>query len=86
MLHLFTPYETLFHTWQVKRYEQEGTSYLLKISVALVDNSHLEIRDYLFQDDRRNMSIIWIEEDGRLRRRWDNALIKIRAHISAIPE
>lgn len=73
MLHLFTNHASLFKSWQVSRYEQEGQSYLLIISAILQDDSRLELRDYLFVDGSRKYAYQWMEGDGRLRRRWDNA-------------
>jgi hypothetical protein len=63
----------LFQAWQVKLYEQEGDSYMLHISATLIDDSRLEIRDYLFVDGHRKYAYQWMEIDGQLRRRWDNA-------------
>lgn len=73
MLQLFSQYEALFKTWQVKLYEQEGDSYMLHLSAVLIDDSRLEIRDYLFVDGRRKYAYQWLESDNQLRRRWDNA-------------
>lgn len=46
---------------------------MLVISAILIDDSRLEIRDYLFADGSRKYAYQWMEEDGALRRRWDNA-------------
>lgn len=73
MLHLFDQYASLFHSWQVTRYEQEGDAYLLHVSVLMRDGSQLAIRDYLFTDQSRKYAYQWMEPDGSLRCRWDNA-------------
>jgi hypothetical protein len=73
MLHLFDQYASLFQSWQVTRYEQEGESYLLHVTALMQDGSRLAIRDYLFADQSRKYAYQWMEPDGILRRRWDNA-------------
>jgi hypothetical protein len=73
MLHLFDQYASLFRSWRIARYEQEGDAYLLHMSGVLVDDSRLELRDYLFADGSRKYVYQWMESDGTLRRRWDNA-------------
>lgn len=64
---------TFLKSWGVRHYEQEGDAYMLVVSATLVDNSRLEIRDYLFADGSRKYAYQWMEQDGSLRRRWDNA-------------
>jgi len=73
MLQLFDTYAALFKSWHVVRYEQEGEAYLLQLSALLQDDSRLELRDYLFADGSRKYAYQWLETDGTLRRRWDNA-------------
>ncbi len=73
MLQLFDAYVWLFKSWQVIRYEQEGESYLFHLTAILKDDSRLELRDYLFADGWRKYAYQWMEADGHLRRRWDNA-------------
>jgi len=73
MLRLFDTYASLFKSWRVIRYEQEGAAYLLQLSALLQDGSCLELRDYLFTDGSRKYAYQWMETDGALRRRWDNA-------------
>ncbi len=73
MLRLFDTYASLFVSWRVVRYEQEGDAYMLQLSAVLLDNSRLELRDYLFADGSRKYVYQWMEADGALRRRWDNA-------------
>ena len=36
-------------------------------------NSRIEIRDYVFLNGNRKYSYHWMEENGQLRFRWDNA-------------
>jgi len=73
MLHLFEKNSELFVSWALVRYESEGISYLLQITAVLPDESRLQIRDYLFPDGNRKYAYHWMEPDGQLRRRWDNA-------------
>jgi len=73
MLELFDTYASLFKSWRVTCYEQEGEAYLLQLSALLQDDSCLEMRDYLFADGSRKYAYQWMEADGTLRRRWDNA-------------
>ena len=73
MLSLFEKNEDLFTSWFVLRYEREGDSYLLQIGAILHDGSRLELRDYLFADGSRKYAYQWMEADGTLRQRWDNA-------------
>jgi hypothetical protein len=73
MLQLFDRYALLFKSWHVDRYEQEGDAYMLHMSAILVDDSRLELCDYLFADGSRKYAYQWMESDGALRRRWDNA-------------
>jgi hypothetical protein len=73
MLRLFDAHAALFKSWRVVRYEQEDNTYMLYVSAVLVDDSRLELRDYLFADGSRKYAYHWMESDGSLRRRWDNA-------------
>ena len=73
MLALFDRYTRLFQTWKIIRYEQEGDSYLLQIEAILADGSRLILRDYCFRDGQRKYAYQWMNADGSLRRRWDNA-------------
>ena len=73
MLDLFDKFASLFKSWRVVRYEQEGETYMLHISACLQDGSKLELRDYLFSDGSRKYAYQGMEADGSLRRRWDNA-------------
>ena len=73
MLHLFDSNPSLFKSWRVVRYEQEGDTHLLQVSALLQDDSRLEVRDYLFIDGSRTYAYQWMEPDNQLRRRWDNA-------------
>jgi len=73
MLELFDTFASLFKSWRVVRYEQEGEMYMLHISAYLHDGSKLELRDYLFADGSRKYVYQWMEADGSLRCRWDNA-------------
>jgi hypothetical protein len=73
MLRLFDVYASLFKSWRVVRYEQEGDAYVLQLSAVLLDGSRLELRDYLFADGSRRYAYQWMKADGTLRRRWDNA-------------
>jgi hypothetical protein len=73
MLYLFDSNPSLFKSWRVVQYEQEGDTYLLRVSTVLRDDSRLEVRDYLFIDGSRTYAYHWMEPDNRLRRRWDNA-------------
>ena len=73
MLRLFDDYAHLFQSWRVLRYEQEGEAYMLYVSAVLTDGSRLEMRDYLFVDGKRKYAYHWLETDGSLRQRWDNA-------------
>ena len=73
MLRLFDIYASLLKSWRVVCYEQEGDAYMLQVSAVLIDDSRLQLRDYLFADGSRKYAYQWMEEDGTLRRRWDNA-------------
>ncbi len=73
VLTLFDQYAWMFQSWQIVRYEQEGDTYLLQVEATLIDNSRLSLKDYVFQGSRRKYAYQWMEPDGRLRRRWDNA-------------
>ena len=53
MLRLFDTYASLFKSWRVIRYEQEGEAYLLQLFALLQDDSRLELRDYFFADGSR---------------------------------
>ncbi|NKQ37136.1 MAG: hypothetical protein HF973_16165 [Chloroflexi bacterium] len=73
MLYLFEKYANLFQSWEIIQYEQEGGAYMLRVSAVLEDGSRLKIRDYLFADGQRKYVYQWMDADGTLRRRWDNA-------------
>ena len=73
MLQIFDAHAAIFKSWRVLTYEQEGDAYMLIISARLQDDSQLELRDYLFAGGTRKYRYHWIEPDGALRRRWDNA-------------
>ncbi|MCX7670444.1 MAG: hypothetical protein N2439_10270 [Anaerolineae bacterium] len=53
MLELFDRYPTLFRSWRVLNYEEEGETYLLQVVAILSDGSRLEIRDYVFANGNR---------------------------------
>jgi len=90
MLPFFEQNEDLFASWFVLRYEREGDSYLLQIEAVLHDGSRLEVRDYLFADGSRKYAYQWMESDGALRQRWDNAPhwpeIATRPHHTHLPD
>ncbi len=46
---------------------------MLQMTAVLRDGSRLEIHDYLFADGGRKYAYQWMEINGELRRRWDNA-------------
>lgn len=73
MLQHFDAHADIFKSWQVVRYEQEGEAYVLLLTAILRDDSRLEMRDYLFADGSRKYAYQWMEVDGDLRQRWDNA-------------
>ena len=73
MLHFFEAHAALFNTWRVTRYEREGEAYWLHVSGILKDGSRLEVSDYVFADGSRTYAFQWMEADGSLRQRWDNA-------------
>jgi hypothetical protein len=73
MLWVFDAHASLLKSWDVVWYEQEGDTYQLHVSARLHDDSRLELRDYLFADGTRKYAYNWMEPDGSLRRRWDNA-------------
>jgi hypothetical protein len=73
LLELFEQYAGLFDSWNIKVFEQENESYQLQINAVLTDGSRLELRDYLFLDNTRKYAYQWMNPDGSLRQRWDNA-------------
>jgi hypothetical protein len=73
MLSVFDAYGSLFKSWRVTWYEQEGDAYALHISGPLQDESRLEIRDYVFPGGSRRYAYQWMDAAGAFRRRWDNA-------------
>ncbi len=46
---------------------------MLQLTAVLRDDSRLEMRDYLFADGNRKYAYQWMEPNGELRWRWDNA-------------
>ena len=54
MLKLFDLHTSLFKSWHVVSYEQEGDTYMLQVAAVLRDDSRLEVRDYFFADSRRS--------------------------------
>ncbi|MCO6450546.1 MAG: hypothetical protein J5I90_07120 [Caldilineales bacterium] len=73
MLRLFEARPNLFRAWRLVQFEQVGKSHRLVIDCELIDGSRLSIRDYVFTDGKRKYAYHWMETDGTLRRRWDNA-------------
>jgi len=73
MLHLFDVHASLFQSWRVVSYEQEGEAYALQVAAVLRDGSRFEMRDYLFADGSRKYAYQWMAADGMLRQRCDNA-------------
>ena len=90
MLRLFDQNRDLFASWKVVRYEREGDAYLLQITAVLPDDSRLQLRDYVFADGSRKYAYHWMEADGALRRRWDNAPhwpdVATRPHHMHLPD
>ena len=52
MLHLFDAHASLFRSWRVVSYEQEGETYTLQVTAVLRNGNHLEMRDYLLTGRR----------------------------------
>jgi hypothetical protein len=73
MLRLFEQQPDLIESWHLLRYEQEGDAYMLHVVVYLRDGSRLDLRDYVFADGQRKYAYHWMNVDGTLRCRWDNA-------------
>ncbi len=73
MLAIFEAHSRIFRTWQVVRYDQTDSSHILHATAVLRDGSRLQIRDYGFEDGSRKYAYQWMEPDGNLRRRWDDA-------------
>lgn len=73
MLTNFESRPHIFLQWRVRRYDQEDDQHVLVLSAKLRDGSRLEIRDIGFRDGTRKYAYQWMEPDGRLRRRWDQA-------------
>ncbi len=73
MLAIFKSHSQIFKTWQVIRYDQTDDSHILHVNAVLRDGSRLQIRDYSFEDGSRKYAYQWMESDGKLRRRWDDA-------------
>jgi len=73
MLRIFEQHSDLFESWHLLRYEQEGDAYILHIVVYFRDSSRLDLRDYAFADGHRKYAYHWMDVDGTLRCRWDNA-------------
>jgi len=46
---------------------------MLHIILNLKDGSRLDVRDYVFVNGRRKYAYHWMDGDGTLRCRWDNA-------------
>jgi len=73
MLAAFESRPQVFLQWHVIRYDQEDSHHFLIVSAVLRDGSRLEIRDISFGDGTRKYAYQWMESDGSLRRRWDQA-------------
>jgi len=60
-------------SYRVARYEHEGPLLRINLSLELVDGSTLYVKEYRFSDGSRKYSFHWVDADGGLIIRWDNA-------------
>ena len=72
MEELINKYKSIIKAYEVTAWDSEPTSYRYKAKLALIDDSHLVIKDYLFSSERK-YTFHWQDKNGDLIMRWDNA-------------
>ncbi len=73
MLSLLRRFMPPIASYRIDLYEHEGVLLRLKLTIKLADESILYVKEYRFQDESRKYSFHWVDSDGFLLVRWDNA-------------
>ncbi|MDQ1352027.1 MAG: hypothetical protein QG657_2333 [Acidobacteriota bacterium] len=73
MFNILKKYQYIITDIEVIRYEIEEDQIRIQIKLELRDSSLLVIRDYKFSDNSRKYVYHWMDKNGNLRIRWDNA-------------
>ncbi len=73
MFKLLKQFSTIISDFEVITYEIDENQKRLHVKLYLIDNSLLIVKDYKFSDNTRKYSYHWMEQNGDLRLRWDNA-------------
>jgi len=58
---------------EVQVYEFDENQFRIKMELELIDHSKLIIKDYRFSNHKRKYAYHWMNSNGDLRIRWDNA-------------
>jgi len=66
-------YSEIIKKTEIIAYEFEENQVRIKIALELTDDSRLIIKDYKFRNNVRKYSYHWMDNNGELRIRWDNA-------------
>ncbi len=73
MFDILRKFQYMITHLQVIKYEIEENQIRIHVKLILTDESQLIIRDYKFVDNTRKYSYHWMDKDGNIRVRWDNA-------------
>lgn len=73
MLDLIARHKRFIKSFHVSLYEQEGELSRFKAQLTFINDSKLFIKEYVFENKERKYAYQWIDADGNLICRWDNA-------------
>ncbi len=73
MFNILKKFQDIISTIEVIKHEIEENQIRNYLKLKLTDRSQLIIKDYKFSDNKRKYAYHWMDGDGDLRIRWDNA-------------
>ena len=73
MLDILKKHEGIIKDFHVTSFDQDISSYRIKIEIEFIDASRLFIKDFSFGNTERKYSYHWVDNSGNVLCRWDNA-------------
>ncbi|MCK5055602.1 MAG: hypothetical protein KAT34_03035 [Candidatus Aminicenantes bacterium] len=73
MFNILQKYNGIIKNIEIKAYEFDENQLRIKVVLRLSDKSKLIIKDYKFSNNKRKYAYHWMDSQGKLKIRWDNA-------------
>lgn len=73
IIKLIEKYSTLFTSWKIIEYGQDGPNLRLKAEFEFSDGSRFFVQQVILNEFTFKYTYHWQDKEGRLRCRWDNA-------------